>query len=171
MRRYYATVLRPTVHIEDTNLAALSIDPASGALRIGGLTATISAGQKKADIEPLLEPFARGVRDYGNGYEWLNFGGISFGGYPCGLALCFFEDRLVEASWSVALPDAPMEGGWPTRKAIDDEVRFVQKVLTEQLGQPPHAAAFGWGKVWSAFDSKGFLAANGIRYAQNPQRH
>lgn len=148
----------------------LSIDPASGSLRISGLTALISAGQTKADIEPLLAPFARGGRDHGNGYAWLDFGGLSFGGYPSGLSLCFFEDRLVEARWGVSLPDAPMEGGWPTRQAIDDEVRFVQRILTEQLGRSPDAASFGWGQVWSMFDAKGFLAAHGIRYTQNPQR-
>jgi len=147
----------------------LSIDPASGSLRLSGLTAGISPGQTKVDVQPLLVPFARGARDHRNGYEWLNFGGLSFGGYPCTLALCFFEGRLVEASWSVSLPDAPMENGWPSRAAIDDEVRFVRKTLTEQLGQSPDVAAFSWGRVWSTFDPKGFLAANGIRYTQSPQ--
>src|ERR1700679_2992520 len=98
----------------------LSVDPPSGALRISGLSTDISAGLKKADIERVLAAFARGGRDHGNGYEWLSFGGLSFGGYPCGLGLCFFEGRLTMAKWNVSLPDAPMEGGWPTRGAIDD---------------------------------------------------
>ena len=52
----------------------LSIGPASGSLRIAGSTADISAGQMKADVASLPEPFARGGRDHDNGYEWLNFG-------------------------------------------------------------------------------------------------
>lgn len=145
------------------------MDRASGALRIGGLTTALAAGQSKAEIAELLAPFARGGRDHRNGYAWLNFQGLAFGGHPCALALCFFQDHLVEASWNVSLPDAPLENGWSNRVAIDQEVRFVRQALTAQLGRPPGVAAFSWGEVWSLFDPKGFCAANGLRYRQSPR--
>ena len=147
----------------------LSIDPASGALRVAGLAAPVVAGQAKAEIAQLLAPFAKGDRDHRNGYAWLSFTGLAFGGYPCDLALCFFEDRLVELSWNVTLPDAPEENGWPSRQAIDDELWFVRQVLEAQLGRSLDKTAFDWGRVWSAFDPKGLIAANGLRYRQSPQ--
>jgi len=147
----------------------LSIDPITGALTITGLAVALSAGQAKAEIVSLLASCARGGRDYRNGYAWLNFGGLAFGGAACDLALCFFEERLVEVSWNVALPDAEMEDGWPSRQASEDAVRFVRQVLTTQLERSPDAGAFSWGRVWSQFDPKAGLAAHGLRYTGSPQ--
>ncbi len=66
------------------------------------------------------------------------------------------------ASWSVQLPNAPMDGGWPTREAIDAEVSFVRDVLANEMSL--RTGVTPWGAVWSCFDPKGFLASNGLRY-------
>ena len=58
-----------------------------------------------------------------------------------------------------------MEGDWPTREAIDAEVAFVRGVLARKgitVGELPQK--FLWGEIWSIFDSKGFVAANGLRF-------
>jgi hypothetical protein len=144
---------------------ALDIDPDSGCLRIAGL-APIRAGADMSDVANALTHHAAGERDHGNGYAWLYFRDLSFGGRPCHLALCFLHGRLAEAGWSVALPDAAPSGEWPTREAIDEEIAFVRAVLGETLGRPVADGhwRFQWGEIWSAFDPKGFLAANGLRY-------
>ncbi len=63
------------------------------------------------------------------------------------------------------LPNAPAEGGWPTREAIDEEGAFVRRTLAKEgLSLGDSATAFAWGEVWSGFGPKGFLAGNGVRY-------
>lgn len=141
--------------------AAFSIDPATGAVRIGD-AGLLTPNQSKVAVEPGITRFLTRSRDLGNGYEWLTLGGLSFGGQPATLSLCFHNDRFEQASWSVQLPDAPMAGGWPTREAIDAELSFVRKVLTKDMGL--HVGKTAWGEVWSHFDAKGFLAGNGLRY-------
>jgi hypothetical protein len=140
------------------------IDRKTGSARIEGLT-EIVPGQDKSDVEQRVAPLLSGTQDHGNGYQWLYLKGLSFGSQPCGLGLCFFRGKLHEISWSVNLPDAHMEGGWPTRVAIDQEIEFVRRELERQLGCRPERACFPWGQVWSAFDEKGYLASNGVRYS------
>ena len=53
-----------------------------------------------------------------------------------------------------------MEGGWPTRDAIDKEVAFVRDILA----RGGLIRKFGWGEVWSGYDAKSFIASNGLRY-------
>ena len=144
----------------------LTIEPGTGALRIGDL-ARLTSGQSKADVSVTLDQFARDERDHGNGYEWLSFGGLTFGGRAASLSLCFFNDRLHQVAWNAHPPDGAMEGGWPTRAGIDEEVAFVRRILGSQIGFEVSRSAmtFPWGEVWSEFDPKGFLAANGLRYA------
>ena len=143
---------------------ALDIDPESGCLRIAGL-APIGAGAAMSDVANALAQRAACARDHGNGYAWLYFKDLSFGGRPCHLGLCFLDGRLVEASWSVTLPDSA-PGEWPTREEIDEEIAFVRAVLGELLGRPVSNGhwRFGWGEIWSEFDPKGFSAAHGLRY-------
>lgn len=140
--------------------AALRIDRHTGDIRIGDIV--LHPNQTKSSIEPMVADFLEGSRDHGNGFEWLYLRGMTFGGQPAWLSICFHDGRLDQASWSVQLPDAPSEGGWPTREAIECELSFVRESLMRemniQLGEMP------WGKVWSSFDAKGFLAANGLRY-------
>ncbi|SEJ84784.1 hypothetical protein SAMN05518849_115102 [Sphingobium sp. AP50] len=142
--------------------AELWINEDTGEMRIGDL-ALLQPYQTKGSIEPQVADLLEGSRDYGNGYEWLYLGGLTFGGLSARLALCFHNGSLEQASWNVQLPDAPAEGGWPTREAIDCELSFVRDTLVRDMNI--HAGQMPWGEVWSSFDAKGFMAANGLRYA------
>lgn len=145
---------------EPTN--GLTIDRATGALRVGDVT--LAAGADMAEAKA-LEPFWAGARDHGNGYAWLYFDGLGFGGRPCGLGLCFRDGRLDQASWGLAAADAG-DDAWPDREAIERETEFVRAVLRDQLGRPFSTGEerFAWGEVWSLFDAKGFSASSGLRY-------
>ena len=141
----------------------LTIDAQTGSLSVGGVR--LQPLQSKSEVEGQTALLVKGSRDHGNGYEWLFLGGLTFGGQPASVDLCFHDGRLEQASWSVQLPDAPMEGGWPTREAIDKEVAFVRGTLAQyglNIGDNPKK--FSWGEAWSSFDAKGFLASNGLRY-------
>lgn len=141
--------------------AELWINRNSGEIRIGEL-ALLQPRQSKGSIEPLAADLLEGSRDHGNGFEWLYLRGLTFGGQPAWLSICFHDGRLKEASWGVQLPDAPTQGGWPTREAIDDELSFVRETLIREMNI--HTGQMPWGEVWSIFDAKGFMAANGLRY-------
>ena len=138
-----------------------TIDPQTGQIRIGD-AAALRAGEHRTSVEPRISPWLEGTRDLGNGHAWLDLRGLTFGGEPAALALCFHEDRLEQAAWSVRLRDAGMQSGWPAREAIEAELAFVQRTLAEEMGM--QAGLFAWGELWSHFDSKGFLASNGLRY-------
>lgn len=141
----------------------ITIDPQTGTLGVGGVR--LQPSQSKSEVEPQIAELVKGSRDHGNGYEWLYLDGLTFGGQPSSLGLCFHDGRLEQASWSVQLPGAPMEGGWPTREAIDDEITFVRDILTNQgLNVAKNPGKFSWGEAWSSFDAKGFIAHNGVRY-------
>lgn len=137
-----------------------SIDRHTGTIRIGEAT-SVAANQSKVDVVSWVGELATGFRDVGNGYEWLDLRKLTFGGHPAALSLCFHQGLLKQAAWSVQLPNAPVEDGWPTREAIDAELAFVRGTLDEMGVGTGH---FSWGEVWSGFDEKGFLAANGLRY-------
>lgn len=141
--------------------AELRIDRNTGDIRIGDVT-TLRPNQTKSSIEPMIANLLKGSRDHGNGFEWLDLRDLTFGGEPAGLSLCFHNGRLEQASWNVQLPGAPMESGWPTRDAIEHELLFVRGTLTQDMNIQP--GKMPWGEVWSSFDAKGFLAANGLRY-------
>lgn len=145
----------------------LEINPADGSMALLPSGTAIAKGLSKADAEAQLGAFARGSREHGNGYAWLSFQGFDLGGMPCWLSLGFHEGLLDMALISVDLPGAPVEDGWPTKKAIDKEVAFVRQVLREQLGRSfgSGTESFPWGTAWSLFDPKGFTASAGVRYA------
>lgn len=138
-----------------------SIDRDTGSIRIGDI-ALLGPDARQATVQQQVDDLIVGSRDYGNGYEWLERGALTFGGRPAYLSLCFQNDALEQASWSVQLPDAATEGGWPTREAIDAEIAFVRRTLATEMGIC--AGHLPWGEVWSNFDTKGFMAANGLRY-------
>jgi len=143
-----------------------SISASDGAIHFEGRSFVLGAGASKdAAISGLADLYA-GSRNHNNGYEWAFFKGFSFGGAPSGMSLCFKFGELVEAHWSVNLPGAEAEGGWPTKNAIDQEVEFVCSVLAKAFA-PQHFSGhrvFSWGEVWSSFDPKGFMASSGLRY-------
>jgi hypothetical protein len=146
---------------------SIHIDIADGSVKLLGSQHTICRGASQASVEAMLCEFQMGAVDHGNGYSWLNFHGLTFGEMPCGLALLFHQKKLTEVHFSVALPNAPLESGWPTRAAIDDEIEFVRKIFRAQLKRRfrNEPEQFRWGVAWSEFDSKGFRATAGIRYA------
>jgi len=139
-----------------------SIDSGTGVIGLGhGIL--LEPYRTKASIIPQLADLPIRTRDHGNGYEWLTIGGLAFGGAPATLALCFHDGRFEQASWSVELPGTETEGGWPTREAVDREVSFVRDVLIREMDIRP--GDLPWGKIWSQFDPRGFLASHGLRYS------
>lgn len=140
---------------------AFSINRDTGTIRIGQV-GSLAANQRKVEIMPDVSDLVAGSPDHGNGYDWVDLHNLTFGGQPAMLSLCFYDDLLKEARWSVQLPNASTEGGWPTRATIDAEIAFVRRALAEEMGIG--AGTLSWGEVWSSFDPKGFLAANGLRY-------
>jgi hypothetical protein len=149
----------------DAMVPAMIIDRRNGCIRLGE-EVSLKPYQMRETIEPVVAAWLTGVRDHQNGYVWLNLRGLRFGGEEAGLSLCFHNGRFERAAWSVHLPGAPMEGGWPTRAAIDAEIAFVRKELAAMFGSTKEAdqVRFLWGEVSSLFDEKGFLASNEIRY-------
>lgn len=145
----------------------LSIDRDTGSIQLGE-NIRFQAGNGRDVVSKALATSIRQQRDHGNGYIWLDIEGILFGDRPCTASLCFYNDKLQQVSWSVSLAGAETEGGWPTREAIDNEIAFARAVIEKQLNVAlgGHGeAAFSWGRAWSRFDPKGFLASNGLSYA------
>jgi hypothetical protein len=146
---------------------SINIDRRTGALSIGN-GVRLEPFQSRADVEAQVGNWANGSLNHGNGYEWLYLRGLSFGGEPAALALCFHEGRLEQAQWSVMLSQASGEGGWPSREAIDEEVSFVRSILAKDgMKLRGGERNFNWGAMWSDFDPKGFLASNGLRYRRS----
>lgn len=147
--------MTPSVHVDVTN----------GSVNLGPQH-TIRRGASQADLEAMLGEFKAGDVDYGNGSYWLYLQNLTFGEMPCQLALLFRKKRLTEIHFAVALPDAPVESGWPTFEAINDEIAFVRKVFHMQLKRKfrNKAERFGWGEAWSSYDERGFRATAAIRY-------
>ncbi|MFV0624672.1 hypothetical protein ACBY01_11790 [Sphingomonas sp. ac-8] len=138
-----------------------TIDRGTGIIRIGTVAA-LEAGQRRSAIEPGMTDWLTGFRDHGNGYAWLDLGDLTFGGQPASLALCFHEDRLEQASWSVRL--SGVKPDWLGRAAIDAELAFVHATLGRDMGIT--VGPTDWGEVWSCFDAKGGMASNGLRYSR-----
>lgn len=145
--------------------AELTIDPASGAICIGDRLRLVAL-QEKSNIEALASQWLGGLRDLQNGYEWLQLRGLTFGKQPAGLSLCLYERKLVSAHWGVSLPGATIEEGWPTQQAINQEIKFVRRILVAmfQTELTDGGLVFPWGTVWSRFDPKGFCASHGLSY-------
>lgn len=150
-------------------IAALSISPDDGSVRIAGCSLVLAKGLARGVAAEQLSRFYRSKIDHRNGYEWLYFQGVSFGTQPCGFALCFHHGHLTETHFGVSLPDAKLEGGWPTREAIDQEISFVRGELGRQLARTFQSGLehFSWGLVWSLYDEKGGQATAGLRYASS----
>lgn len=144
----------------------LEIDPVDGALLLQPSGRSLHKGLAKADAEAQMAEFFKGTHDHGNGHAWSSLSGFDFGGMPCWLSVWFHDGRLHMVLLGVGLPGAEEEDGWPTQKAIDNEIAFVRRVLHKQLGRNVGNApvAFPWGTVWSRFDPKGFMASAGVSY-------
>lgn len=112
------------------------INPATGGITLRDSHITLSAGVSRRAVATDLSLFLCANQDHGNGYEWLHFQGLSFGGKTAHLSVCFFNGRLREMSWSVNLRENPSDKSWPSQEESDEEVAFVRTVLRDTLSRP-----------------------------------
>lgn len=147
---------------------AVTFRSEDGAVLIDGCPLEIVAGLSKQSVQLALSPDFRSHLDHKNGYEWLYFDGFLLGGEICSLSFCFFRERLQQVHWGVALPNEEVRGGWPTQQAIDNELAFLRRVLTDAFGRRFERGEerFPWGVVWASIDPKGFQASSGLRYQE-----
>lgn len=144
----------------------LEINPTDGSLVLQPSGRVVAKGLRREDVQALLAEFFGGSHEHGNGYAWLSLHGFDLGGKPCWLSLGFHEGLLNMVLIGVGLPGAQEEDGWPTQKAIDNEIALVRQALGKQLGRNfgNGDVTFPWGTAWSRFDPKGFAASTGLRY-------
>lgn len=145
----------------------IHVDSEDGSVKLPELGLALGKGLPQSSVELMLADFWKGARDHGNGYSWVNFSGLTFGGAPCGLAVGFHHSALTQSFLSVFLPDMELEDGWPTREAIDKEIAFVRKTLWDQLGRKfgDKTENFTWGVAWCSYDPKAGVASSGVRYS------
>lgn len=145
---------------------ALVIDPVLGSLVLQPSGRCWHKGLAKGDAEAQMAEFFNHTHDHGNGYAWSSFSGFDFGGMRCWLSAGFHDGLLNQVFMGVGLPGAEEEDGWPTQKAIDNEIAFMRRTLHKQLGRNfgNHEVSFPWGTAWSRFDPKGFMASAGVSY-------
>ena len=142
-------------------MVQFTIDAQSGILAIGEVL--LEPRQSISLIEPQIAFLVKSGIDHGNGYEWLYLHGLSFGGEPASMGLCFHHRRLDQMSWNVHFADAP--DGWPSGETINREIAFVREVLAQSgLVLSAGSGTFAWGEVWSVYDPRAALGRNGLRY-------
>ncbi len=136
------------------------IDPDTGYVRVEATT--LRAGSTKDDVARELAPYLNGSRDHRNGYEWLYFRQLTFGGEPAALSACFHLGALSELHWNL-----DTGGAWPTQEESDNELQFMRKTLARLFSRSfvTGQERFRWGQVWSVYDAKGGFASSGLRYA------
>jgi hypothetical protein len=146
-------------------LPAVALSAATGAITVEGVDMALSSGVRLDAVQSALANFYCRSVDHNNGYKWLSFGGLSFAGRPCSISACFKHERLTEVHWGVSASDAK-EANWPSREDIEEEVTFVRSVLSKSLARSfsSGSESFSWGRVWSVFDPKGFIASTGVQY-------
>lgn len=144
----------------------MTIEPATGAVSISGIPCALSAGLSREVVAAGLAALVRSERDLRNGYAWLEFAGLSFGGKPAWASVCFHRGRLSELHWSVSLRDDVSDTAWPTREECDREVAFLRAALLPMLGRSFSSGGetFPWGVMWANFDERGGFAGAGLRY-------
>lgn len=148
-------------------LPALSIAPDDGVIRIQGLDQVIRPGLAKAVAMAAFAALYRAHIDYRNGYEWLAFHRVGFGGRPCGFSLCFHLGLLEQLHFGVSILGMKSPQGWPDRDASEREIVLVRGELRRQLQRDFRSGheQFSWGAVWSVFDEKSYQASSGLHYA------
>jgi hypothetical protein len=145
----------------------MSIDPETGVMSFAGLSAQIQAGAGRDKVATELAPFLFSNLDHRNGYEWLYFRGLAFGGKPATLSVCFLNGAASKIHWDVWPQTGPGDPPWPSRKKTDGEVAFVRDALSKMLSRPfsPGTELFSWGEVWCVYDDRDDCASSGLRYA------
>ena len=116
-----------------------------------------------------LGPYIRHDQNMGTGYRWLYLQGLSFGGRPCWLDLCFQARltgrRLESAHLSVDFRADPAPGQWASREEMEAELVFMRAELYRQLGRTFDSdEEFPWGGAWCNYDPRSDTASSGVRY-------
>ena len=147
---------------------ALTIDPATGALDVAGVV-RLAPWSGKWAARRALAPYLSAAQDMGTGYGWLYTAGLSFGGRPCWLNLCFrrglFGSRLESAHVSVDFRADPAPGQWASREEMEAELVFLRAELRRQLGRSFEGDEdFAWGGAWCNYDPRSDTAGSGVRY-------
>jgi hypothetical protein len=159
------------------NSTEIQLDAATGSIRIGAFTPTISGELQQHAFEDGYQNAISGSRGMGNGYVWIGLGNkvtaITLDGALAGLSLCFFEGRLESVSFGVELPSDVFESNWPTQETSLRQAAFLRESLGKKLGRKilRSGSSFPWGDVWASFDEKGFCASAGLRYKWAVLRH
>jgi hypothetical protein len=151
---------------EPAMLTAFTLSLDDGSIQIEGCALKLAAGVGRVAAVNALGRYYSGNREQNDGSEWVYLQGLSFDGAASGMSLYFEQGALLEMNWSVILPDAELDGGWPSQEAIDEEIAFVRKALgrLKRAGSFSGREKFGWGEVWSEFDAAAFSASSGLRY-------
>jgi hypothetical protein len=143
------------------------IDPTEGSIRFDGLLGRIAANSNATEVRKFFGAYFRTSQDHYNGYEWLYFDRLGFGGRPCSLGVCFFQGQATGISWSVSTPDFTLKTPWPSRSEVDLEIEFVRQVLAAQLARDFASGleTFPWGRVGCVYDDKsGGVARSFVDY-------
>jgi hypothetical protein len=145
----------------------ISIDPRTGTMSFAGLSAQIQAGALRDNVATELAFFLYSNRDHGNGYEWLYFRGLAFGGKPATVSVCFLKGEARKIHWDVWTRSSPGDASWPSRRETDGEIAFVRDALSKMLSRPFSAGTevFSWGEAWCVYDERDDCASSGLRYA------
>jgi hypothetical protein len=144
----------------------IEINAQTGAVRIGGLDIALEAGLPRDAAAAALASYLHANRDHGNGYEWLNFRGLLFGGKRAAMSVCFKAGHLQELNWNVELRSDPSDTSWPTPAENEQETAFMRKTLSAALKRSFSSGEerFAWGVAWSLYDKRGDTTSSGIRY-------
>ena|SRR5271154_3657329 len=144
----------------------LSISGINGSIQIAGCAIFLAKGISKDAVLVGMSAFCRSLSGIKSDDEWLKYSGVNFGGLPCEIFLQFGKQSLIEVSLSVTMPGATLEGGWPTREDIDQEISFMRGMLSNQLGRSFEVGIqeFPWGVAYSVFEERGFCVNSGLRY-------
>lgn len=152
-------------------MLSLAISPENGEIRIDEIPLTIRPGLEKSEvIKKLHHCYVDSVNDEKGG-EWITYSGFNFSGKSLSIILRFDQESLEPwVGFNLTPPDQSIEDEWPSREDIVNEVLFIRKTLGEKLNRPFDSSIhegvenFKWGKVWSRFDEKSFMADSGIIY-------
>ena len=143
------------------------IDPATGSVLFDGTEAAVLNNASKDSIAAALSKHLKSVQDLGNGYEWLYFHDLSFGGKPATISVCFFQGKVRELRWNTNLRPNAADNSWPTRDECNKEIEFVLGVLRSSLSRrlSNGSEKFPWGLVWCEYNERDGFASSGLRYA------
>lgn len=145
--------------------AELTIALENGAAQIDGFQQPLLAGLSIAIARSELDPVLHRHRDHGNGFEWLDFHRLAFGGWPCRLSACFQEGYLVDMIWWISRT-WPYDDPWPSERELSEQLETLRRTLQAQLLRPFQGASerFVWGDVRPHYQYQTGAAQVALRY-------